>query len=280
MRPNRQNAVARHAPGRAARAALACLTSVMYVLPAPEAGAQAPADVAAPAVPEYRVELIVFEYTGGVNGGLEDWAYIDTGRAAVTESLQPADDAAGAGVDDAFGADGGSPLSAEEPAPAELLGEPPPQDPGPVQTFELIDPAQYALTDAYTRLRNSPDVRPILHTAWRQPVYGPENASTWNLTSIARPPRQLGGTVSLFVSRYLHLTLDLELAELPTSDAPGAGFGNSVVYRLSEQRNKMRSDEVHFFDHPRLGALAIITRERDSEPEAQPPEAGVETVSR
>ena len=270
----------RHLNRPAMRAALTLIGAAAVALAQRHAGAQEILDIEEAPVPEYRVELIVFEYTDGVNGGLEDWAYIDTGRAAVAESLRPPEEAPLPGELDSPVEEPDGPLMADEPATEELAADLAPEEVGAVQRFELIEPAEYALTDAYARLRSSPDVRPILHTAWRQPVYGPENASTWNLTSIARPPRQLGGSVSLFVSRYLHLTLDLELAELPKSSVSGLGFAESVVYRLSERRGKMRSDELHFFDHPRFGALARITREPDAESAPSEPEAPVETVSR
>lgn len=219
-------------------------------------------------IPEFRIELIVFEYVEGINGRPEDWAYIDTGRAAVAESTPPP---VGTLFPDGDPDGDGSPDSNGATRVVEFLGDVPPDNPVPEQTFQVLDASEYELTDAFSRLRATPDVRPILHTAWRQPVFGPDDAGTLNLTSIARPPRRLGGSVSVFLSRYLHLTLDLALAEQPQANTNGLGFGEAVVYRLAERRNKMRSDELHFFDHPRFGALARITRVPDA---GDDPEAG------
>lgn len=239
----------------------------------------------APAVPEYRIELIVFEYTDGVRGGVEDWAYIDTGRAAVAASMRAPDDPTRLpGEPDiaAPGSGGGIPPSLAADPSAERLGELPPPDAGPPQTFEVLDASEFQLSEAAARLRASADVRPILHAAWRQPVFGPDDAGTLNLTSIARPPQRLGGSVTVFLSRYLHMTLELELADRPQSAVSGLGFGEALIYRLSEQRNKMRSDELHFFDHPRFGALARITPEpeRDASPVDAPATAAGASVSR
>ena len=93
-----------------------------------------------------------------------------------------------------------------------------------------------------------------MHTAWRQPVYGPEEETTLDLARVALLPSELGATASIYVTRFLHLKLDLALADRGALvTAP-----ETLVYRLSERR-KMRSTELHFFDHPRFGALALIT---------------------
>ena len=78
------------------------------------------------------------------------------------------------------------------------------------------------------------------------------------------------GTVQLSLSRYLHLAVDLiyqptagptnlesvnETDQAVTADtAPPA----ATVFRLQESR-RMRSSEIHYFDHPKFGAIALVT---------------------
>ncbi|MEN7343732.1 MAG: CsiV family protein [Pseudomonadota bacterium] len=187
---------------------------------------------------EYDIELIIFEYVNGVRGGREDWDYIDTGRAAVAaeiEALTPIE------PDD---------IADDVVPPAADIAED--EDPL-VVAFQRLPAETYRLADQYQRLRGSRDYRPIVHTAWRQPVLSQEDETTFQLSSVAaNTPTSLGGDVSVYVSRFLHLTLDLELAK----DRSGT---ESVVYTLNERR-KMRSAELHFFDHPRFGALALISK--------------------
>lgn len=215
---------------------LAVLSSVGY---AQEPTVQEPSAVEA--TPVYDIEIIVFEYVNGVRGSREDWAYIDTGRPDAERAaalLQPME----------------SELDEDEDS-SQLETNVPPSPPVAF-SFTPLDPAAYRLGDQYQRLRGSRDYRPILHTAWRQPVYPEENESTLQLSSVARTPAALGGDISLFVNRFLHLSLDLRLA----ADRNGA---ESLVYKLNERR-KMRSAELHFFDHPRFGALALISRTDDT----------------
>ena len=79
-------------------------------------------------------------------------------------------------------------------------------------------------------------------------MYGPEAETTLDLARVALLPPELGGTASIYVTRFLAFA---------DRGAPVTG-PQTLVYRLSERR-KMRSTELHFFDHPRFGALALIT---------------------
>ena len=139
----------------------------------------------------------------------------------------------------------------------------PPDEPLPLE-YSPVDPSAYRLQDQYERMRNSRDYRPLLHVAWRQPVYDEANETTLALDRLGALPPSLAAIASIYVNRFLHLKLDLELAggaTLTTAD----GSPQSTIYRLNERR-KMRSAELHFFDHPRFGALALISRTDETRP--------------
>lgn len=230
-----------------ARAALAA-ASFGLALAGPDALAQdapvlpeeMPLEEQVPAAPVYEIELIVFAYPDGISGRSEDFAYEDTGRAAVQAEREL------------------------------LLGEPP-RSLGDLVDDLLPDPAaitraaralefmplpreQWRLADTGAALERRDEYERLIHTAWRQPVYGPEEETTMDLARVALLPPELGGTASIYLTRFLHLKLDLALADYGAPmTAP-----ETLVYRLSERR-KMRSTELHFFDHPRFGALALIT---------------------
>jgi len=94
----------------------------------------------------------------------------------------------------------------------------------------------------------------------------------WQLTidakTIAKPvqvvavnPAELEGMVRFFMSRHLHLDVNLLFRQRAT----GSDTGEHLVYRLSEQR-KLKSQETHYFDHPKLGVLVrVMPLERDKE---------------
>ena len=94
-------------------------------------------------------------------------------------------------------------------------------------------------------------------------VFGDDLALTE--TDLAEPISvyQLDGTVRLYSRRFLHLALDLRWTQLADG---GAATGGSLLpeselrsFRLLETR-RMRRNQLHYFDHPRFGVLARVTR--------------------
>ena len=217
-----------------------------------------------PPPPEYDVELIIFEYVGGAVGAREDWRYIDTGRAAIEAAMTPAP---GMGAlsfsDDEPGGDGTTGDADDTDMPAANA------EPMPL-VFTPLTAGQLRMADTAQRLANSRDYKPLLHVGWRQTVYGPADVTTLDLAQLpgARPAARLEAAASLYVSRFLHLRLDLALAK-PTGASFDASGLDTLVYRLDERR-KMRSGELHFFDHPRFGALALISKPQPASDASQP----------
>lgn len=96
-----------------------------------------------------------------------------------------------------------------------------------------------------------PVSQPILYNAqWVQPVY----ASKFSLplyfesSSDQVNQSQLKGLFHLYVARYLHSKIELQYASNDTS--------NQTI-SLTQSR-RMRSKEVHYLDHPMIGALIRI----------------------
>jgi hypothetical protein len=178
-----------------------------------------------------------------------------------------------------------------------------PEDPGLPDTAAAVPPARgnapLRLTAAADRLRRQPGYSVLLHTAWRQPT-GDRSRAPW--VRLADAPggasaATLDGIVRLSVSRYLHLDLDLVLirelvlpARAPATGTvaiplvgPGAGVPAPPEgaltrvrqpFRLVDSR-RMRSDEVHYIDHPAFGVLALVTAYQPPQPAA--PDASTAT---
>ncbi|MEL6949247.1 MAG: CsiV family protein [Pseudomonadota bacterium] len=234
----------------------------------PDADALLDEDLVEEAAPVYDIELIIFAYADGISGRSEDFAYEDTGREAVQQARETLLADPGPSFDDAFDKlveDLTDPIEqavteglAIDPETGELM---PVDGPRPLE-FTPLPPETFRLADTSAAIERRGEFERLLHASWRQPVYGPDEETSLDLDRVGQLPPELGGTASIYVTRFLHLTLDLNLAD---TRAPITESG-TLIYKM-EERRKMRSTELHFFDHPRFGALALISRyEVEEEP--------------
>jgi hypothetical protein len=115
------------------------------------------------------------------------------------------------------------------------------------KTYRILPKSQWKLGGAFSRLKSKSGYTPLLHLAWRQPVTSRKEAEPVHLLSSSAPGVE--GTVKVSVERYLHVDLDLLL---------GSG------YRMRSHR-RMRSKELHYLDHPKMGALVLISPVKKSQ---------------
>jgi len=92
------------------------------------------------------------------------------------------------------------------------------------------------------------------HLAWRQ-APAARNSDTWYWVGSSR----LQGLLRLSRGRYLHLDTDLLLRDAASSQ----------TYRIRLHR-RMRSGELHYVDHPKLGILVQAERYEAPEPVETP----------
>src|SRR5690606_15059608 len=170
---------------------------------------------------------------------------------------------------------------------AEVVIDPFGTDPGNAVApfrFRLLSQDELTLTDLRRRLERVESVyTPLVHGGWIQEGLPPQQARPFDLAYLgASTP---SGTIRLHVSRFLHLTLDLDFrpgavrrpqpsvadgaAETPGGAfddraSPPFGAGPALLevevsrrYHLNAER-RMRSGEVHYFDHPFFGVIAIV----------------------
>ncbi|MBT8080809.1 MAG: peptidoglycan binding protein CsiV [Gammaproteobacteria bacterium] len=178
----------------------------------------------------YAVEVIIFRYAQDVGSGNEIFA------AAEPQTVL-------------FG--GPLPEAAEVPEPQ------PPRRTGPYPDIEFVRLMRddYQLTDIYGRLRRLDAYDPIMHFGWTQATWAQEQTRPIPLRRFGRPPADLDGDLTLYLNRFLHLVVDLELGA--ASEAP-------VFYRIEEDRI-LKNGELRYYDHPKFGLLAKVTRVEERE---------------
>ena len=121
--------------------------------------------------------------------------------------------------------------------------------------------------------------RPLAHFGWRQAVLDREQAQAFEIPVENSTGSYVDGTVRVAVERYLHLYLDFQLhPATPGMTTPTDGLYYELPeIRLTESR-RMRSKEVHYFDNPRFGVIALITPyEPPAPPEEPAPEVPANT---
>lgn len=152
---------------------------------------------------------------------------------------------------------------------------------GSNSSFQLLPTDAMQLnkeTDAIAGRRN---LHVLLHAAWRQTVDDPAHA-TAVIISGGKPfgtHHELEGTFTLSVEHFLRADANLWLSRFSsnTAEAPaktqtlpnppgaiapvaddGAHYVATQTVVLQEQR-RLRSGELHYFDHPRMGLIVLVT---------------------
>jgi hypothetical protein len=228
--------------------------------------ADATEETAEPEIRRYTVELIVFRYAEDVAWGSEVFLPDEPEE----ELLEPLEEAL--------------------PEVGEVTVEPG-EEPEPLPDSELVllEEEDYQLTSAWEQLELLDAYEPLMHFGWTQAAWPQEQTEAIPLALFAVPPEDLDGTLMLYLSRYLHLVVDLQLRapDAAIDEAPepqraygyngsGTDFGyeeqeqglpQPVYYRIQENRI-LRNGELRYYDHPKFGVLARVSRfEEADEPE-------------
>jgi len=129
-------------------------------------------------------------------------------------------------------------------------------------------------------------MNPSCTFGWTQATYPDEAVEARPLSSFATPPDGLSGELTLYLSRYLHLAVKLQLDASVADESENVAdrfsfddhfdgyrdFGLDetghypVRYRIEEDRI-FRNGELRYFDHPKFGVLARVTRVEEEKPE-------------
>ena len=213
-------------------------------------------EVMVPEVRRYTVEIIIFAYEQNVSAGSEIF---------VPDEPPPVDPILDGEILD-------------ESLPAEAIEEELDDGERPYELV-MLDEDDFTLLDAIERLDNLDAYTPLVHFGWTQPTYPEEDTEARPLSSFVTPPEGLAGDLKLYLSRYLHLDVNLQLdapvVETEREEPSERQFFSTaddvesivypVRYRIDEDRI-FRNGELRYFDHPKFGVLAKITRFEEEEP--------------
>lgn len=258
------------------------LTLYILLLATSALAQQLPADMAPlldeePEIRRYTVELIVFRYAEEVSVGTEIF------RPDVIESVSL------------------DPLAETDPL------DPVVPEPEPVESTELDEIAfemqllaadDLTLTDTFDRLDRLDAYEPLVHIGWTQTALPEEDTPALDLREFGNPPADLNGSFTLYLSRFLHLVVDLALdapvteqgydRAAPRFDVPPRRFGDARESRnydagylyeetqyeplrfLINEDRLFKNGETRYFDHPKFGVVATVTRYEEPEVEEQP----------
>ena len=231
----------------------------------------------------YTVELIVFRYAEDVSVGTEIFEpdVIEIAPFDPLAEVEPLD---------------GAP---EEPEP-EPIAEPEAEEELEETLFEmqLLAEDDLTLTDTYDRLDRLDAYEPLMHVGWTQTALAEVDTPALDLREFGQPPPELNGSFTLYLSRFLHLVVDLALdapeteqsfgRTAPRFDAPPRSYGDlresreydgdylydepqyePLRFRIEEDR-LFKNGETRYFDHPKFGVVAKVLRYEEPEEEEQP----------
>jgi len=93
--------------------------------------------------------------------------------------------------------------------------------------------------------------RVLAHAHWQQTLEPNPKTPVKPVRIAAADPNELDGSVRFIMSRFLHLDVTLLFQPAPADNtAP-------MTYTINEQR-RIKSQETHYFDHPRFGVLVRV----------------------
>ena len=245
----------------------------------------------------YTVEIIVFSYANSVSSGSEIFI-----PDAIDEPVEPAERLLEIEDNTRSGFMPGEGI-VEDSAPeyGDFLGD--------IEDEELIEliasdridlkvmmPDELTMTEIHEKLVLLDAYQPVMWAGWTQVTLAEEETPLIRLRRLGNLPLAFDGTLKLYLSRFLHLVIDISMdgealvAAEPRRPTPTSGFDRGYIddfgypiyadvmaptlhYQIIENRI-MKNQDIRYFDHPKFGVLAKVTRyeapEEDEEMELEP----------
>jgi hypothetical protein len=143
--------------------------------------------------------------------------------------------------------------------------------------FTPVPTNERSLNPQAATLARSGNYTLLFHQAWRQTIYANKTNIAISGGKVFNGHHELEGSISLSVGQYLKIQTNLwltkfapagtsiaeswpELPNLPNSFTSDVDTSNPIqrIVKLNQERT-MRSNEVHYIDHPVMGLIIKIT---------------------
>ncbi len=255
---------------------------------------QEPAVVEDASAREFTVEVIVFRYAESVSAGTE--VFVPDPLPEPVEP-EPAEDGVLVFGDPGTVDNGAIPLDADG-NPLELDADGNPieldADGNPIVAEPILEPRadfvlmlddELMMLTEWDRLDRLDAYEPVAHFGWHQRVRPFDDPVGIAFDDLTPPVSGFEGDFTLYLSRFLHLAVNLELDANPEADGSFAEttpvfsderylepfvendtglMTGPTYYRINEDRI-FKSGDLRYFDHPRFGVLARINRVEEPE---------------
>lgn len=133
----------------------------------------------------------------------------------------------------------------------------------PLEALEELPRNDLRLSRDASLLARSGRYRVLYHRGWLQSIGSAQRTPPVRIKA-SSGDYELDGSISLSRQRFLHARPNLQLSRFGQPMATGTVAEDSAPadYRptawLLQDSRRMRSNEIHYIDHPRLGILMII----------------------
>ena len=133
----------------------------------------------------------------------------------------------------------------------------------PLETLEELPRNDLRLSRDAALLARSGRYQVLYHRGWLQSI-GSAQRTTPVRIKASSGNYELDGSISLSRQRFLHVRPNLQLSQFgqPGPASATAESAAPVDYRPTawqlQDSRRMRSNEIHYIDHPKLGILMII----------------------
>jgi len=289
-------------------------TLVALAAPGAALAQQAPEGAAQEAepTPRYRVELVLFRYADSVASGNELFAPDPPPEPGPWQDVGPDGERVREFGDSAAFPNRQPPDVDELPAmaddPAEQTDPEPDADTDPASVvleeivlpanlvkLEVLVPGSRELVDVVEKLETLDAYEPVLWAGWTQDAVERERSPVIPLRRLGNAPPEFDGGFQLYLSRFLHLVVDLELTPrnergagpvrvysdrrnpYGLDDAGAVREPGTVRLSINEDRI-VRDGDLRYFDHPKFGLLAKVTRLEEDEDDPLDLESPAETA--
>lgn len=154
--------------------------------------------------------------------------------------------------------------------------------------LRVLLPDELTLVDEHEKLLRLDAYQPVLWAGWEQDVRDVDLSPPVKLRRLGNVPLTMSGEFKLYLGRFLHLVANISMqapssvtgyrsyrAQPPTRFGQDYGYTpdgypkeTPVFYEINDNRI-MKSGDLRYFDHPRFGVLARVTRIEEALPEEQ-----------